>query len=107
MPEKGYFLKLTGVVLMGAVTLAIAIAAVLLLSPFILPMFATALPFLVGAMLLVVAILVVWALVYIFAMIGVALYYAIMHPAEVNMKSAGYDLKKVKESGMREKKEEE
>jgi len=107
MPEKGYFLRLTGAMLLGAVSLVIAIIAVLVLSPYIFPILSAALPFLFGTMLVIVAVVIIWVLIYAFAMIGVAVYYAIKHPAEVNTSSSGYSIDKVKESGRREKKGEE
>ena len=107
MPERGFFLRMTGAFLLGAVTLVIAIAVVFLLAPYILPFLAVLLPFVVGALLVVVAVVIVWALIYICAMIGVAIYYVVKHPAEVNRKSKGYDLDKVKESGKRQKGETE
>ena len=103
MPERGYFLRLTGAFLLGAITLVIAIAVVFLLAPIILPALASLLPFLVGAVLVVAAVIIIWIMIYIFAMIGVAIYYAINHPAEVNRNSEGYKIDKVKESGKREK----
>ncbi len=105
MAEKNFFLKLSGVVILGVVTLAASIITVLAFSPFILPFTATILPALVGTILVVAAIIMVWILVYIFAMMVVLVYYAIKHPAEVNTKSTGYTISKVKESGKREKKD--
>ncbi|UCD02810.1 MAG: hypothetical protein JSV63_03430 [Candidatus Aenigmatarchaeota archaeon] len=103
MPERGYFMRLTGAFLIGVVALIIAVAAVFLLAPYILPLIASLLPFVLGTLLVIVAVIIIWILIYLFAMIGVAIYYAIKHPAEVSRESKGYDLDKVKESGRREK----
>ena len=107
MPEKGYFLKMTGAFFLGLASLAVAVIIVFLAAPFILPLLAVALPFLVGAALVVIAVIVVWAIVYALTMLGVGIYYFINHPAEVNKSSKGYEMKGIKESGRRTKKEEE
>ena len=107
MPEKSYFLRLSGAFLVGVAALAAAIVLVFLLSPYILPFIAALLPFLAGSLLFVVAVVVIWVLIYFFAMLGVAIYYAVKHPAEVNSESKGYELKNVSESGRREKSEED
>jgi len=103
MPGKKYFLNLTGAVLLGIVTLVVAAVAVLLMLPLIMPFFAAMLPFLAGAFLVIVAIIIVWMLLYAAATVGVAVYYAIRHPMEVNRDSGSYDIDKVKESGKRQK----
>jgi hypothetical protein len=103
MPSGGYFLNLTGAVLLGIATLIVAAVLVLALSPYILPFFVGLLPFLVGAVLLVAAIIIIWLVIYIAATIGVAIYYIIKHPMKVSDKPGTYGLDKVKESGRREK----
>lgn len=102
MPEKSYFLKLTGATLLGLATLAVAALAVFLLSPYILPFFTSIAPFLVGAALIIVAILVIWMVLYAAAMVGVFLIY-IFKPMKVNDRSGSYSMDTVKESGKREK----
>jgi hypothetical protein len=76
---------------------------VFLLAPYILPFFVGLLPFLVGTLLFIVAVIVVWIIIYIAAVIGVALYYIIMHPMTVSQKPGTYSVDKAKEAGMREK----
>jgi len=103
MPGKKYFLNLTGAVLLGIVTLVVAAVAVLLMLPLIMPFFAAMLPFIAGALLVIVAIVVVWMLLYAAATVGVAVYYALAHPMQVNRESPPYDIGKVSESGLRQK----
>ena len=103
MPASGYFLKLTGAVILGLVTLGIAVAAVIIFSAQLLAFFAGILPFLVGAMLVIVAVIIVWIIIYVAAIIGVAIYYAIRHPMQVSKEHGDYGIGKVKESGRREK----
>lgn len=103
MPTKGYFMQMTGAVLLGLAALAVAAILVFTLSPYILPFFSAMLPFLLGAFLVIVAVIVVWLILYAAAMIGVAIYYAIRHPMEVSKEHGAYALDKVKESGKREK----
>ena len=98
---------MTGAFLLGVVALVISIAAVFLLAPYIFPFLLAIFPFLAGTMLVIAAVVIIWVLIYVFAMVGVAIYYAIKHPAEVDTKSKGYSIDGVKESGRREKKEEE
>lgn len=95
MPEKRFFLKLSGVVLLGLITLLIAAMVFLALLPFILIVF-------IGTFLLFAAFLIIWAVVYAAAVIGVAIYY-FFKPMQVSEKDKGYSIKKVKESGKREK----
>ncbi len=102
MPSGGYFLKLTGAVLLGLVTLAIAAVLVFLLAPYIIPFFVGLLPFLVGTLVFIVAVIVVWVIIYVAAVIGIALYYVIMHPMTVSQQPGTYSLDKAKEAGMRE-----
>jgi hypothetical protein len=103
MPEKGYFLHLTGAVLLGLVTLGMAVAAVFLLAPYLIPFFEAALPFLVGAVLIIVAVIIVWMILYVAGVVGVAIYYAIRHPMQVSKRPGTYGIGEVKEAGKREK----
>ena len=103
MPGKKYFLSLTGAVLLGVGTLVAAAVAVLLALPLIIPFFAALLPFLAGAFLVIAAVAIVWALLYAAATVGVAVYYALAHPMQVNRESPPYDIGKVAESGLRQK----
>lgn len=103
MPEGGYFLKLTGAVILGLATLGIAVAAVIIFSVQLLAFFAGILPFLVGAMLVFVAVVVIWIVLYVAGVIGVAIYYVIKHPMQVSKEHGDYGIGKVKESGRREK----
>ena len=103
MPGKGYFLQMTGAILLGLATLAVAVLVVLALSPYILPFFSAILPFLAGVVLVIVVVIIIWIVLYIAAIIGVGLYFAIKHPMEVNKTSAGYEMDKVSEAGRREK----
>jgi hypothetical protein len=105
MPEKNFFLKLTGAVLLGTATLAAAIVIVLLLSPFILPVILLAFPFLVGIVLFAVAIMIVWAILYALAMLGVFVVY-LFRPMKVET-SGQYKIGKTKEAGLRESGESE
>jgi len=103
MPAGRYFLKLTGAVLLGLVTLAIAVAAVFIFSVPLLAFFAAAMPFLVGAVLVFVAVVIIWMILYVAAFIGVAIYYAIRHPMQVSKEHGDYAIGKVKESGRRQR----
>ena len=89
--------------MLGLVTLIVAVVAVVLLSPYIIPFFGAALPFLIGTALVVFAVIVIWAVLFVAAMIGVAIYYAVMHPMKVSKEHGDYGLKKVSESGRRQK----
>ena len=80
MPTKGYFMQMTGAVLLGLAALVVAAILVFALAPYILPFFAAMLPFLVGAFLVIIAVIVIWVILYVAAIIGVAIYYAIKHP---------------------------
>jgi len=102
MPEGNYFLKMSGAILLGLVTLVIAFIAVLLLAPFIIPFIALLFPFLVGAFLITAAVFVLWAMLYVLALIGTVVYY-FFRPMQVSKEPGKYSLGKVSESGMREK----
>ena len=99
-------MRLTGVVLLGALTLAVAAAAVMLASPFILPFVAGLFPFLIGSLLMIAAVIGVWFALYLCAIIGAAIYY-IFRPMQVSRKPGTYSIKKTVEAGRRGKGESE
>lgn len=95
MPEKTYFLKLGGVLLLGLIALLIAFLLFIILLPLIV---VTAL----GVILLAIVFIIIWAVIYIAMVIGAAIYY-FFKPMEVSKKDKKYSVAKTKESGMREK----
>lgn len=102
MPESKYFFSLAGAVVLGIIVLIVAGVIAFLSLPYII----TALPFLfvglAGIMALIVGILVVWAILYVLAWIGIFVIY-LFKPMKVSKEDKGYSVKKVKESGTREK----
>ncbi len=89
MPDRKYILGITGAFLVGVASLLAAIGIVFLFWEPLFALISMALPFIAGSLLIIVAVVIVWVLVYAFAMIGVAIYYAIRHPMKVNTSPAG------------------
>jgi len=106
MPERGYFLKLSGAFLLGLITLAAAVISAVLLLPIIGPVIIAVLPFLGAAAmafaLLIIAVLIIWAIIYFCAMLGIFIIYW-FRPMQVSDKPGSYNVDDVKESGKRQK----
>ena len=95
MPEKRYFLRMTGAFLLGIVALLVAGLVFLFLLPVLLPLA-------FGTLILVAIFLVVWAAVYVAMVIGVGIYY-FFKPMKFEKKDKDYSIAKAEESGKREK----
>jgi len=96
MPDKRYFLRLTGAFLLGIIALIIAGIAFFLLLPVLIPLA-------LGALILAGVFIAIWAIVYVAMFIGVAIYYALTTSTEWVKKDKGYSIAKAKEAGKREK----
>jgi len=94
MPEKRYFLKLTGAFLLGIIALVIAGIIFILIYPYLLVAA-------FGMFLLLVIFLAIWAAVYIAMVIGVTIYY-LFKPMKVSKKK-GYSITRAREAGRRQK----
>ena len=101
MPEAAYFMKMTGAMVLGIVTLALSIVLALIVSPYIVPLLEVLFPYLGGFVLVILSIVIVWAVLFLCAMLGVFIYY-FFKPMKVNTKSKGYSMN-AKESGRRQK----
>lgn len=99
MPEKRYFLRLTGAFLLGIVALLVAGLVFLFLLPVLLPLA-------LGVFLIVAVFMVIWAVVYVAMVIGVGIYY-FFRPMKFEKKDKDYSIAKAEEAGKREKGESE
>lgn len=99
MPEKRYFLRLTGAFLLGIVALLVAGLVFLFLLPVLLPLA-------IGAFIIISVFLVIWAAVYVAMVIGVGIYY-FFKPMKFEKKDKDYSIAKTKEAGKRDKGESE
>lgn len=85
--------------------LAVIIAAVIVTFfalPYLVPFFASLLPFMAGAALVVIAFIAVAIAVYVIAMLGVVVQY-LFKPVQVSKQAKGYGIARVSEAGLREK----
>jgi len=96
MAEKGYFLKLGGIFLLGLVSLIIGGILFFLLLPFIVLIGA-------GILFLTLVFLAVWIVIYVSMLVGAAIVY-FLKPMKVSKKPGTYSLKRTKEAGRRKKK---
>jgi len=94
MPEQKYFLKLTGIMALGVVSLILGFGIFLFLFPYLIA---------IGLTLLLISLvfLVIWMIVYIIMVLGALVVY-FFKPVEVK-KKGDYSVQKVKESGKRQK----
>ncbi|UCD07461.1 MAG: hypothetical protein JSW41_00550 [Candidatus Aenigmatarchaeota archaeon] len=96
MPEKKYFARLGGALLLGLLALAIAFIIFVFLLPYILPLA-------LGTLLIVLIFIVVWVVIYIAIVVGVAIYYFVKHPMKWEKEDKEYMIEKAKEAGRRKK----
>jgi hypothetical protein len=95
------FFRLTGAFLVGVVSLLVALLIFAMFMPALLVFFGMMLPFLAGAMLILAVVLILWTVIYFITMIGVGVYYAIMHPMHVNRAhGTSYSMGGVSEAGV-------
>lgn len=95
MPERDYFFRLGGAFVLGIIALIVAGALFFILLPYIAVVF-------IGIVAVVFAFIFLWIVVYIALYIGVAVYY-LFRPMEINRKKVKYSVKRIKESGKRQK----
>lgn len=96
MPEKKYFARLGGALLLGLLALAIAFIIFVFLLPYIIPLA-------MGTLLIILIFIVVWIVVYVAIVVGVGIYYFVKHPMKWEKEDKGYTIEKAEESGRREK----
>ena len=101
MPSAKYFLSLGGSFLLGLFVVIVGIVVAWLLLPILMPIFQALIPFVVGIALVVVIVIVVIIAVYILTMLGVFIQY-LFKPMQISKKEKGYNVAKIKESGLRE-----
>lgn len=96
MPGAGYFAGMVGAIILGLIALVVAGLIFFLALPYLAVIF-------VGGIMLLLGFLMIFILTYVALFIGVAIYYAIMHPMKVEKKDKKYSISKAKEAGMRQK----
>jgi hypothetical protein len=97
MPGAKYFASMMGAFILGLIALLVAGLIFLLALPLLVLLF-------IGVAALVIAFIIIFVIVYVCMFIGIAIYYAIRHPMEVETKKdKKYSISKTRESGMREK----
>lgn len=96
MPEKKYFARLGGALLLGLFALAIAFIIFVFLLPYIIPLA-------LGALFIVLIFIAVWAVVYAAMVVGVGIYYFVRHPMKWEKEDKGYTIDKSREAGRRQK----
>ncbi|MBI4021089.1 MAG: hypothetical protein HY369_02510 [Candidatus Aenigmarchaeota archaeon] len=95
MPESRYFLKLSGVLALGLLSLLVGFLIFILLAPVILAIGVT-------VTLVVVLFVVVWMVIYLALLVG-AILVNLFRPAET-APTGNYTLAKVREAGRRRRK---
>ncbi len=96
MPGAGYFAGIIGAIILGLITLVVAGVIFFLALPYLAIIF-------VGGFMLLLAFLMIFMITYAALFIGVAIYYAVMHPMRVEKKDKGYSISKAREAGKRQK----
>ena len=95
MPSLGYFLRLSGLAVLGLLALAVGFVIFIFLFPYLAVAGMTAL---LAALMFITLCLVI----YLALVIGAAIVY-FFRPMEVSKKKKGYSLKRTKEAGRRKK----
>ncbi len=102
MPDRKYFLSLGGSFLLGAAVICISLALAWLLMPYLLPVFASAFPYIMQAALAILIFMIILAAVYAITLLGVLVRY-LFRPMEVSKEKKAYSIAGIREAGLRQR----
>jgi hypothetical protein len=102
MPDRDYFFRFAGAVLLGVVTLIIAGLVLIALLPVLIPITLAVVPFVLGVLFIIIILLAIWVAIYALAFLGIFVYY-FFKPMKVSKRKGKYNLKRTSEAGRRQK----